>query len=43
MKHTNGVYVMWCDIFIPTATASAARKLALKIAAETGCDDLLVV
>ena len=36
MKMTNGVYVAELDIFIPTATVEAARRLAIKIAAETG-------
>ena len=41
MKRANGVYVIGLDIFIPTSTASAAMKLAVKIAAETGMTDLI--
>ena len=36
MKPANGVYIIEMGVFIPTATAEAARRLALQIAAETG-------
>jgi len=39
MKRSNGVYVF--NLFIPTATHEEARRLALRIAAETGIPDIM--